>query len=244
MRKDFFILSFFVVYILFFGLVRLRSIRLSNQVEAHIERWCSRSCGEDVTITDVIIKILDKKWTGDVNDVMPGSDGLWIWGDFWKNAVSWDLKLDEASWFLDLGEGSLQDAPRVVGSYGAVSILKIVSLSSCWKPKSQEGNKSFVPEPRESSVFRDSYACERSTYQNVFQIRTFHIFILLNRLCLTAWKPLLIIKCQIIFINSITYTYTHTYIYIYIQTEKTITPWICISIYLLFNILLYSLHNG
>ena len=29
-----------------------------------------------------------------------------------------------------------------------------VSLSSCWKPKSQEGNKSFVPEPRESSVFR------------------------------------------------------------------------------------------
>ena len=44
--------------------------------------------------------------TGDVNDVMPGSDRLKILGDFWKNAVSWDLNLDEASWDLNLGESS------------------------------------------------------------------------------------------------------------------------------------------
>ena len=56
--------SFFVSYILSFGLVRLRTIRLSAWVGAHIERRCSRSCGEDVTITDVIIKTPDRKSDG------------------------------------------------------------------------------------------------------------------------------------------------------------------------------------
>ena len=54
-------LSFFVGYILSFGLVRLRTIRLSARVGAHIECRCSRSRGEDVTITDVIIKNSDRK---------------------------------------------------------------------------------------------------------------------------------------------------------------------------------------
>ena len=43
-----------------------------------------------------------------------------------------------------------------------VSIVKIVCVSlspRVEKPKLKEGNKSFGPEPRESSVFRDSYAC-------------------------------------------------------------------------------------
>ena len=83
-----FILSFFVGYILSFGLVRLRTIRLSAQIGAHIEHRCSRSRGEDVTITDVIIKTPDrncdygwewrharKRWAG-------------ILGDFGKKAVS------------------------------------------------------------------------------------------------------------------------------------------------------------
>ena len=81
MRKDFFI-SFFIGYILSFGLVRLRTIRLSARVGAHIERRCSRSLWKDVTITDVIIKPRIGNVTGDVNDVMPGSDGLKILGDF------------------------------------------------------------------------------------------------------------------------------------------------------------------
>ena len=55
-------LSFFVGYILSFGLVRLRTIRLSARVGAHTERRCSRSPGEDVTIIDVIIKTPDRKW--------------------------------------------------------------------------------------------------------------------------------------------------------------------------------------
>ena len=59
----FFILSFFVGYILSFGLVRLRTIRLSLSARAgtHIECRCSPACGEDVTITDVIIKTRDWK---------------------------------------------------------------------------------------------------------------------------------------------------------------------------------------
>ena len=73
---------FFVGYILSFGLVRLRTIRLSARVGAHIERRISRSRGEVVTITDVIIKTLDRKCTGDVNEVMPGSDGLRTLCDF------------------------------------------------------------------------------------------------------------------------------------------------------------------
>ena len=67
-----FILSFFVGYILSFGLVRLRTIRVSARAGTHIERRCSRSCTEDVTITNVIIKTPDGKW--DENDVMPGSN--------------------------------------------------------------------------------------------------------------------------------------------------------------------------
>ena len=50
----------------------------------------------------------------------------------------------------------------MVGSDGTVSRVEIVSLSPhVEKPKSQEGNKSFVPEQRKSSVFcvfQDSYA--------------------------------------------------------------------------------------
>ena len=59
-----------------FGLVRLRTIRLSARAGTHIGRRCSRSCAEDVTITDVIIKTPDRKQVWGVNDVMPGSDGL------------------------------------------------------------------------------------------------------------------------------------------------------------------------
>ena len=48
--------------------------------------------------------------TGDVNDVMPGSDGLGFLG-IMKKAVSWDLNLDRASGFSELGEA------RPVGVY-------------------------------------------------------------------------------------------------------------------------------
>ena len=50
-----------------------------------------------------------------------------------------------------------------------------VPLSSCRKPKLKEGNKSFVPEPRETpqcfECFSDFYAYENS--MNVLYIRIF-----------------------------------------------------------------------
>ena len=81
----FFILSFFVGYILSFGLVRLRTFRLSARVGAHIEHRCSRLRGDDVTITDVTLKNPDRQL--DVNDVMPRSDGLGFLGIL-KKAIS------------------------------------------------------------------------------------------------------------------------------------------------------------
>ena len=73
---NFLILSFFVDYILSFGLVKLRTFRLSASAGTHIERRCSRLRVEDVTITDVIIKTPDRKCNWVAIDVMPRSDGL------------------------------------------------------------------------------------------------------------------------------------------------------------------------
>ena len=80
---------------------------------------------------------------------MLGSDGLGFLGIL-KKAVSWDLDLDESSCLLR-GARALVESWRWTNSQHS---RNCVSLSSCRKPKSQEGNKSFVPEPRESSVFR------------------------------------------------------------------------------------------
>ena len=57
----FFILSFFVGYILSFGLVRLKTIWFSACAGTLIEHRCSHSCVEDVTIADVIIKTPDRE---------------------------------------------------------------------------------------------------------------------------------------------------------------------------------------
>ena len=96
---------------------------------------------------------------------MPVSDGLRILGDFWKKAVSWDLNLDESSWFLSWVR------PVQLGLRdGTVSIVKIVSLSLCLKPKSKEGNKSFIPELKKS---RQCF--EIPMHVNVLHIGIFHI---------------------------------------------------------------------
>ena len=76
--RIFFILSFFVGYISSFGLVRLRTFQLSARVGAHIERRCSFSRGEGVTITDVIIKTPDRKM------------GLGVWMTSCPEAMGWD----------------------------------------------------------------------------------------------------------------------------------------------------------
>ena len=85
-RIFFFILSFFVGYILSFGLVRLRTIRLSARAGAHIEcSSCSRA--DDVTITNVIVKTPDRKYDWGVNDIILVSEGLGILVIFEKSKV-------------------------------------------------------------------------------------------------------------------------------------------------------------
>ena len=123
---------------------------------------------------------------GDMNDVTPRSDGLRVLGDFWKKAVSWDLKLDEAGWFLSPGEsspvGSIRCAARGGVRWNSHHSKNCVSLSSCWKPESQEGNKSFEPELSRSSVFR--------VFFGFLCIWTFHIsvcFTYLNILYNHIW---------------------------------------------------------
>ena len=92
---------------------------------------------------------------------MTSCPGARVWEFWWflKKAVSWDLTLDKASWFLSLGKASPVGAYRMrrtfVGSDGMVSIVKIVclSLSSCRKTKLKKSNVSYL-NYRESSVFR------------------------------------------------------------------------------------------
>ena len=173
--RIFFILWFFVGYILFFGLVRLRTIRLSARVAAHIECKCSCTHGEDVTISDVIIKTPDRKWRH--------ARKRWAEDLGWFLEKKAELRF-EAGWFLSWARPvqlGLRDAPHVVRLDGTVSIVKIVSLS----PRVENLNlKKVIKVPylnyRESSVFRvffgipiDIRTC--FTYQNISHIRVMDI---------------------------------------------------------------------
>ena len=97
-----FILSFFVGYILSFGLVRFRTIRLSARASAHIECRCSRPHSEDMTITNVIIKTPERKRDWGMNDFRPRSDGLRIVVIFEKKQLteiwSWTKRVEIRSW--------------------------------------------------------------------------------------------------------------------------------------------------
>ena len=62
----------------------------------------------------------------------------------------------------------LNDVPRIVGSDGTVSIVKIVSLSPrVKKPKLKEGNKSFVPELKKV-VSISGFLCIWTFYRSVY----------------------------------------------------------------------------
>ena len=108
----FFILSLFIIYILSFGLVRLRTIRLCARAGTHIERRCSRSRAEDVTLPDLIIKNPERKWDWGANDIMTGSDGLGFLVILKKSSWSWSRLVDFWAWARPVQLG-LRDAPCV-----------------------------------------------------------------------------------------------------------------------------------
>ena len=165
---NFFILSFFVGYILSFRLVRLRTFRLSARVGTNIECRCSRSCGEGVTITDFTIKTPDRKY---------------VWGCEWRNV--WKRWAGILGYFEKSSELRFEPRRDQLGLGGSAARCRVrwnsqhskncVSFSSCWKPKSQEGNKSFVPElPRVvsvSNVFRIPMHVNVFTYPYISRIR-------------------------------------------------------------------------
>ena len=81
--------------------------------------------------------------------------GFWVIFEKKKQLVeirTWAKRVDFRT-SARRGQLGLRDAPRIVGSDGIVSIVEIVSLSPrVEKPKSQVGNKSFVPElPRHTA---------------------------------------------------------------------------------------------
>ena len=144
-----------------------------------------------------------------------GWDSQW----FWKKAVSWDLDLGEASWFFRTwqGQGSLWTVGCMrVGWVSelraddgrTVSIEKIVSLSPrVEKPKLKKGDKSFVPEPRELSVFR---VFQIPMPMNIMNVLYIHIF---------TYSHFWICYISMIISNKFnrnTHIHTHTNIHIHI----------------------------
>ena len=146
---------------------------------AHIECRCSHVHGEDVTITDVTIKTPDRNGTGDVNDVMPGSDGLRILGFEKKTVEFWTEtnRVDFWTWVRSVHLGIVGCACALVGSESwwcmnsQHSKKLCLSLVMSENIKLKKVNKSFVPEPKES----------RQSVSRVFWI-PMHMNILLSRL--------------------------------------------------------------
>ena len=101
-----------------------------------------------------------------MNDVIPGSDGLGFLAILKKSReLRFGLRRSELifrTWARPVQFADCRVRARVgwvsesrADDGRTVSIEKSVCVSSrVEKPKLKEGNKSFVPEPRESSVFR------------------------------------------------------------------------------------------
>ena len=85
-----------------------------------------------------------------------------ILGDFEKKQL-----VEIWSWTRRVQFGSTGCAARCWVRWNSQHSKNCVSLSSCWKPKSQEGNKSFVPElPRVVSV--SGFLCIWTFYISVY----------------------------------------------------------------------------
>ena len=136
----FFILSFFVSYILSFGLVRLWTVQLLVQVFTLTRGGCDNHiCHNKNRRYKMGLRCewrhARKRWAGNFDDFWKKQ-----WVEIWTGihrafvvSVSWDSTLNEASWDLYLGQsspaGDYGMHRAFVGSDGTVSIVKIVSLS-------------------------------------------------------------------------------------------------------------------
>ena len=120
----------------------------------------------------------------DVNDVMPGSDGPGFLVMLNKSSeLRFELRRSELSFGPGRGQSSLWTVRFARALVGLVSWELTMDEQSARveKPKLKEGNKSFVPEPRESSVFRVFQIPRRMnilwTLWTFLLIRIFHVLI-------------------------------------------------------------------
>ena len=94
----------FILYILPFSLVRLRTFRIVHSlVRYKHDCRCSRMRGEDASFTDVKIKPQIGNKLGGVNDVKHQKHRLRILG-IWEKAVSWVPASEPEGRDSDLGE--------------------------------------------------------------------------------------------------------------------------------------------
>ena len=163
----------FVLYILPLGLVRHRTFRLSTWV-SYVQTWAqmlTRTRGEDVSFTDVKIKIPGSR---DVNDVMHRKRARRILGDL-KKSVSWVLRSREEGWLSLARRGLVADATRVGGrgayADGKASIERLCLSPYVEKPLNSKVKKSFVPELRS----RKCFSCFGIPMFSVYMLWTFYV---------------------------------------------------------------------
>ena len=138
-------------YILSFGLVRLRTVRILIQVFT--------LAAEDVTITNVIIKTPERKWDWGMNDVRPGSDGLGILVIFekkqlveiglWARLVEiwrWTRIVAIRTWARPVELWTTGCAARLLGQ-----LVEILTLDrefswgvDCWRCRNSQHSKNCV----------------------------------------------------------------------------------------------------
>ena len=160
---------------MFLGLVRLRTFRLAHGLlRCKLERGCWRARGEDVSFTDVKIKIPDRRY----------DQGMWmtsctgsVCGEFWEiweKSVSWVLSRKNKVDFRLLAM-ALRRVRTWFGADGKVSIERWYLSPYVEKPLNSKVIKSFVPELRSRKCFLCSRISMLSVYMDIMNILcTFH----------------------------------------------------------------------
>ena len=110
-----------------------------------------------------------------------------ILGDFWKKQLveiwGWTKQVDFLSWARP--DQWTTGCPRAVWSGGTVSIVEIVCVSlspRVEKPKSQEGNKSFVTELKKV-VSVSGFLCMWTFYASVYVTHPYICILVLSWIC-------------------------------------------------------------
>ena len=97
---------------------------LSAGAGAHIE-YSSRSCAEDITITNVIIKTPDRKYDWGVNGVMPGGE---------NSVISKKTLVEIWLWVRSVQPEATGCAARLLGQAVEILILgRAVQLGVCYE---------------------------------------------------------------------------------------------------------------